>query len=101
MAYTIRVQKRDGSIEMARKSVLVHGDPAAAENVCHETLQERRKRIRNKGWSPKKDAKLVAQIPQVVWELVVKRDGPEASHDLKHVIREAERQGFNVRGGLR
>lgn len=94
MSYSIHVKKQDGS--EIHKQVLVHGDPGSAERVIHDVLRDKRRRMRNKGWSPEKDAKLVAQVPQVVWEYVVKRDGPEASRDLKHVIRTAKELGFNV-----
>lgn len=96
MSYTFTHIKDGRTIE--RKRVFIRSDPDRAEKMIHEGLQDRRKRLRDrKGWTDDKRMKLVASIPASVVEEVILNDGPEASRDLKYLIRRSEELGFRTR----
>lgn len=99
MAFTIIHHKRDGSVERKRVRLESGLTPAQAERVMARTHKEKMKRLRDrKGWSKDRKHKLVASIPNAVYEDVLINDGPEAARDIKHLERIArEKWGIDVR----
>lgn len=96
MAYNWIHHRRDGSVE--RKRVNVSGSVENAMEVIQDRIRDVKARMRDKrGWAPGKTMKLKASIPAVVWEEVLKNDGPEACRDAKYLIHRAQELGLCVR----
>lgn len=95
MSYTVRHQRRDGTVE--RKRVTVQGG-AKAETFVRKHHADKMKELHDKsGWNKDRSHRLKASIPQVVWEEVALNDGPEAARDNDYLIRRAEELGFTVK----
>jgi len=109
MAYTVRHQKKDGSVTVIRhdrESVLekfpcnpMSGSTAAqARNNIEHTLKETRRNLRDpKGFNKGKTARLVAQIPMEVIAHVRRNEGREAANDTRYCLRAAEKLGIDCR----
>jgi len=119
MAYTVRHQRKDGSVQVSRnvngvphvirddqESVLekypcnpVSGNTAAeARQNIKDTLNDTRKNLRNrKGFNDTKTSRIVAQIPAEVYNHVVRNEGIEAARDNRYLIKAAEKLGIDCR----
>lgn len=119
MAYTVRHQRKDGSVNVTRhtngaahvirddqESVLdkYPCNPASgatakeARDNIEDTLKETRKNLRNrKGFNDTKTARLVAQIPAEVFNHVMRNEGAEAAQDNRYLIKAAGKLGIDCR----
>jgi len=119
MAYTVRHQRKDGTVKVTRnvngvpyvirddqESVLdkfpcnpMSGRTAgeARDNIEH-TLKETRRNLKNrKGFNDTKTARLVAQIPAEVAAHVYRNEGAEAAKDMRYLIKAARKMGIDCR----
>ena len=120
MAYTVRHQKADGSVEVTRnvngvpyvirndrESVLdkfpcnpMSGRTAAeARRNIAEDLKRTRKELKGrKGYiDPEKRMKLKAKIPAEVQAHVFRNEGAEAAQDIGYLMRAAQKMGIDCR----
>jgi hypothetical protein len=111
MAYTVRHQKRDGSVEIFTREFRGDGHidkypcnpisgrtAAEARKNIAETLKHTRRNLRNKkGFSKDGNSRLVAQIPEEVITHVRRQDGPDAARDTRYCLRVAEHLGIDCR----
>lgn len=119
MAYTVRHQRKDGTVQVTRhvkgvpyvirddqESVLekfpcnpMSGDSAAEakENIANHLKNTRRNLKNRKGFNDTKTSRLVASIPAEVYSHVIRNEGREAAKDTRYLIKAAAKMGIDCR----
>lgn len=117
MAYTVKHQRKDGSVQVTRNfngvPYIVRDDRESAldkfpcnpmsgrtaeeaRRNIQESLAETRRNLKDrKGFNDSKTARLVGQIPAEVFSHVMRNEGAEAARDTRYLMKVA-RNKFGI-----